>query len=114
VATIRVYDLAKRRALVTRESAKEIGAAIKANSTAESAEVTLDFAGVEAVTPSFVDELLAVADDTLRREGKRRIKLLFLNTPTRLSAKFEAVARAREVSISESREGVWSITSSAA
>lgn len=111
---IRIYELAKRRALVTRQSAKVISDAIAATPADPSMELTLDFEGIEAVTPSFVDELLALSESVLRAPNSSRVRILFLNAPTRLSAKFTAIARARDVAISENEDGVWSITAPAA
>lgn len=70
----------------------------------------LDFAGVDAVTPSFVDELLELIDKAV---GKRNTDLgthldvFIVNPPTRLSSKFSAVGRARGYEVSESTHGRW-------
>lgn len=110
--TVKVHDLLQKRALVTRESANPIRQVLAGTDVAIVTEAVLDFSGVDAVTPSFVDELLAILDETLRRTEHGRFRLLLVNPPTRLSAKFLAVARARDLQISESDNGTWIITGS--
>ena len=114
MVSFKVHDLARRRALITRESARIIGEAVAAERDDQSTELTLDFEGIDAVTPSFLDELLAVTQEALRPSSRRPIRIVFLHTPTRMSAKFAAIAKARDVSIDEMPNGVWSITSPAA
>ena len=108
--TLRIHDLVRKRALVTRESARPIAEALSQANGTDNEDVTLDFAGVDAVTPSFVDEVLAVFETTLRRTSRSSFRLLVVNSPTRLSAKFSAVARARGLEIAESSSGAWTIS----
>ena len=108
--TVKVHDLLRKRALVTRESANPIRQALAGTDVAAAREAVLDFSGVDAVTPSFVDELLAILDEALRRTEHEQFRLLLVNPPTRLSAKFLAVARARGLQISESDNGTWMVT----
>ncbi len=71
-----------------------------------SSEIGIDFAGVEGITPSFLDELLAVVSEEVgRRESPLRI--LITHPPTRLSSKFEAVARAHDLVASSTEGGGW-------
>jgi len=110
VKTLRVFDLLGKRALITRESAgvvgHELGGAVNEN------EVVLDFVGVEAVTPSFIDELLGIVLRVLRKRGRGGFRVVFFNPPMRLSSKFGAVARARQLEITESDDGSWVIEAS--
>lgn len=106
--TIKVFDLLRKRALITRESAGALGEALAA--APNEAEVALDFTGVEAVTPSFVDEVLRLVEEALAREGRAEFRVMFLYPPTRLSSKFAAVGRARQARIVEESDGAWVIT----
>src|SRR5713226_140537 len=108
--TVRIYDLVRRRALVTRDSARLIQRAMAAAFARQPGEVALDFSGVEAVTPSFVDEVLTVLDEILGAAERKNFRVLFLNPPTRLSAKFAAVGRGHRVRMKESEPGSWTIT----
>lgn len=112
--TVKVDNLLHKRALITRESARVISGALSTAMAMDGGEVALDFSGVDAVTPSFVDELLAVVDEILTEREWASFRVLFLNPPTRLSAKFAAVGRARGLQIAESLEGAWTITAGTA
>ena len=108
IRAIKIYDLLHKRVLVTRESAKAIGGALAIAN--DQGEVVLDFSGVDAVTPSFVDEALAVVEKAVRANGQNQIRVVFLHPPTRLSTKFEAIGRGRGLRIKESEDGGWIIT----
>jgi|ERR1019366_3681799 hypothetical protein len=109
--TLKVHDLMHRRALITRESAAAIKEAI-ANAFGSSDEVTLDFSSIDAVTPSFMDELIGSVDDAVRRVSRQNARLVFLNVPTRLSAKFAAIGRAHRAQMFEPASGEWEIRKS--
>ena len=107
---LKVYDLLRKRALITRQSASAIRDALSAAVASKDKEVALDFSGVDAVTPSFVDETLSILAKTLNAWGDHRFRVVFVNSPTRLSTKFSAVARARGMEISENVDGSWAFT----
>lgn len=109
-----MHDLLQKRALITRDSAKPIRQALAGSDIAVADDVALDFSGIDAVTPSFVDEVLAILEEALRRTKRGELRLLLVNPPTRLSAKFSAVARARGLQISESEDGAWAVTAASA
>jgi hypothetical protein len=108
--TVSVYGLIQRRALVTRESARMIQDVLADALKRSPGEVALDFRGVEAVTPSFVDEVLTVLAELLSGTGGAKLRVLFLNSPTRLSEKFAAVGRGHHLKMAESEQGAWTIT----
>ena len=108
MSAVMVYSLARKRALITRESAQIIGKALVAAS--DESPLVVDFAGIEAVTPSFVDELLAVVEHILKESGQAEATAVFLNPPTRLSEKFAAVGRAHSLNVIEADDGSWTIS----
>lgn len=110
MTTIRLFDLLARRALIARESARPIRVALANALAGQEREVVLDFEGVEAVTPSFVDELLTVVDDAVKEGRQAGLCVVFLNPPTRLSAKFAAVGRGHGLRMKESEPRSWTIT----
>lgn len=110
MATIGVYDRTRKRALITRDSARALAQFLREQAAGDR-EITLDFADVEAVTPSFVDEILTILQEFLGEAGKADLKIMFVNTPTRLSKKFAAVGRAHGLRITESPDGLWDISS---
>jgi hypothetical protein len=112
VMSLRVYDVVRKRALVTRQSARAVGDALAAALESPRGEVVLDFSGIDAVTPSFVDEALGSIEEMLGKSRRNQLRVVFVNPPTRLSAKFAAIGRARGLEIKESDNGVWVITAS--
>lgn len=108
---VKVHEHIPKRALITRDSARLIKQAINEQLADQPHELTVDFAGIEAVTPSFVDELITVLGevDALRRTGSR---IVFQNLPTRLSEKFHAIGRGHGLRMVESAGDTWTITES--
>ncbi|MDP3768904.1 MAG: DUF4325 domain-containing protein [Dehalococcoidia bacterium] len=107
--TVNVYKILGKRALVTRESARALRSSI-ASAAAENKDLGLEFEGVDAVTPSFVDEIMGIVDEVMPDRGRERLRLVFLHAPTRLSEKFAAIGRGRHLDITESDEGTWVVT----
>jgi len=112
MATIKIYDLLRRRALVTRKSARAIKDFLVVPVDPEGTALVLDFSGIEAVTPSFVDEIITVLGETASVD-RTGLRVVFLNPPTRLSGKFLAIARRHGLHIIESSPETWTITKDA-
>jgi hypothetical protein len=104
---MQVYDLYRRPVLVTRESAHALRELLAA-SRFDPRQTVLDFAGVEAVTPSFFDELVGEIVDVLGDRAGVTVSLV--NFPTRLSTKYEAIARGRNITLGEPTPGRWDIS----
>ncbi len=101
-----IQEITNHRALVSRNVARIIASVIKerTGSSQNGDTLGLDFSHIEAVTPSFVDELLAQLSD-LSTQGYRVVKLI--NPPDRLSDKFKAIGRARQINMSEEGSDIW-------
>ena len=121
--TIRVNDVLEDRILISRESARLLEDALRAimqsGSTPEHASaitpVVVDFQGVEGIAPSFLDELLSVFESLVAAETNGdEPYLIVANPPTRLSLKFEAVARGHGMSVRALPDGSWVLTDSQA
>lgn len=114
LTTIRLFDLLQKKALVTRESARSLQSQFDGTKASNGLlDIALDFQGIEAVTPSFVDEILGVVMDAAARGAAKSLRVAFIHPPTRLSSKFSAIARARGVMIEEI-DGTWSIAQKSA
>jgi len=114
--TIRVQDLLPDKILVSRESARLLEARLRTQLASQSvmsndggfATLTVDFEGVEGVAPSFIDELVLVFRDIFSNGKESRARRLVLaHPPTRLSSKFEAIARGHHMSIQLLSDGSW-------
>ncbi len=117
--TLRVHDILKDKILVSRESARLLEDALKTirvnavtpGEARDTTPVSVDFEGVEGVAPSFLDELLSVFESVLGAEpGGREQGLIVANPPTRLSLKFEAIARGHGMSVRALPDGSWLLT----
>lgn len=111
--TIEVFQLLQRKILVTRESASAVHDAIE-SSISEEGEVTLDFSGIDAVTPSFVDEILGMIDDARASSSRREVHAVFSHAPTPLSAKYLAIGKRHGATMSQSSSDAWVIKNAAA
>lgn len=103
--SIFVYAELQRKALVTRDSARELETRLRGVlGSGGDSRITVDFERVDAVTPSFIDELLLVIEAIVTDSGT---ELVFSHPPTRLSAKFAAIARAHAATLEERPDGSW-------
>jgi hypothetical protein len=74
-------------------------------------EVSIDFAGLDGMGPSCVDEMLIVLEATLATNGIPGLRAIRIaNPPTRLSSKFEAVARGHSRTVQALPDGSWLFT----
>jgi hypothetical protein len=106
--SVKLHDIIPSRVLVTRQSARLIEPTLAALVAGGQKTIELDFSDVAGVTPSFLDETLAILEEQLRGKSPRP-RVLIVNPPTRLSSKFEAVGRGHGLAISE-EAGAWTIS----
>jgi hypothetical protein len=108
VTGLALHDVIKNRVLVTRKSARGLASVIEAAIRISPGTLKLDFAHVDGVTPSFLDELLSVVDESFARLNVDSFRVEILNPPTALSAKFVAIGRGRDLTLAET-DGGWII-----
>lgn len=117
--TLRVNDVLKDRILVSRECARLLEDALSAmmvsagthGNAAGKTSMALDFEGIEGIAPSFLDELLSIFESLIGTKANGRVNCLIVaNPPTRLSLKFEAVARGHGMSVKALPDGSWLLT----
>ncbi len=116
---LRVNDVLKDKILVSRESAHLLEDALNAmmarattpGSPAGTTSMAVDFEGIEGIAPSFLDELLSIFESIIGSgpSGLER-RLVVANPPTRLSLKFEAIARGHGMSVRALPDGSWLLT----
>ncbi len=108
---LRIRDVIQDRILVSRESARLLGAPLRqlvGQGTLQAGspprgDVTVDFEGIDGMAPSFLDEFLGVLESTVGTGAR----ILFVAQPARLSLKFEAVARSRGLRVAQDEGGRW-------
>lgn len=110
---MKVNDILRRRALGARSSARELQG-ILAEEARDTETLVIDFDGIGAIAPSFVDEILTMVAE-MRTPGLRRV--VFANAPMRHSLKFSMLADAHSQDIEYDASGereTWILTPSAA
>lgn len=105
---IKVFDLAPKQVLVTRESARSLETHLVESLRTNPSEITLDFSEVEGFAPSFLDELMSILDENASQKHLLR-KVTLATPPTRLSSKFVAIARSHGRSALEESDGAWTL-----
>ena len=112
MGSLKIFDLVGKRVLVTRSSARALAPDLADALSEGDGEVTLDFAGVDGLTPSFLDEILSVLEESALALGRGQLRVEVTNSPTQLSSKFAAVGRAHGLVTDEPTTGTWIISGS--
>jgi hypothetical protein len=122
--TLRVHEILTDKILISREAARLLEDPLRSitaedstveSSTSESVSnkpaVAVDFAGVDGMAPSFLDELLRVFESIVgaATDGDG-VSLTVVHPPARLSSKFEAVARGHRMSVEPLPDGSWRLS----
>lgn len=109
-----VFDIVGQRVLVSRESARSIKAALLEIAAAGPESLRLNFSGARGVAPTFLDEVLLVAEECIAESindagdaGATNPAVIFANPPTALAAKHYAIARAHGRTLRQSENGDW-------
>lgn len=115
--SVLVQQILTDKILVSRESAHRLREALSSllrscpadtDDPDVSVAVTVDFAGIEGITPSFLDELISIFEELLSQgSGRDRPAMVVRHPPTRLSLKFEAVARGHDLVVAALPDGSW-------
>lgn len=106
--TVRIRDVLDNRILVTRQSARKLEPKLASMAVSFPERLELDFSGIDGITPSFLDEILGIIQEHLAR--KDDVRIVIVNAPTRLSSKFAAIGRARDLTMAETETGSWIIS----
>ena len=107
--SLKIFDLVRKRVLVTRESARSIETFVRAALVEGHGEFELDFSGVDGLTPSFFDETLAILEEGAEESDQPQFSIFMTNTPTELSSKFHAVSRGHNLTMENLEDGTWLI-----
>ena len=111
-AVFNLHDATKRRALSSRETARSIQpvvSAMLANGNGDRS-LTVDFAKMAVVTPSFFDELLHVINDSVPSDSVGAPVIDLINTSAHQFARFRAVCRVHGMTTEEVGPDHWRIS----
>ncbi len=120
MTTLYVCEFLTDPILVTREAARVLEEPLRSamqekmenGNTGDTAAVTIDFKDVAGVAPSFMDELLQIFESHLdSKNDEPGRSLIIANPPTRISSKFEAIARGHRITITSVDDGSWFLKS---
>jgi hypothetical protein len=118
MAVLQVRKILDAPVLVSRESARSLVRHVEdllARAQAGEEVPTIDFGGVEGLAPSFLDELLSVFEEAVKKAGDLKARAIIVrNAPTRLSLKFQAVARSRGFDATAVDQGTWVLSGASA
>ena len=101
-----MYDLLRKRVLVTRGSARSIETKLAAALAEGNGEIALDFTGVDGITPSFLDETLTIIEESAKQRTQGPVRVTVEHLPTQFSSKFAAVGRAHGLDIQVRERGL--------
>ena len=109
MGSLKMFDLVGKRVLVTRSSARALKPDLASALAGSGGEITLDFAGVDGLTPSLLDEILSVLEESVPTSSGVRLTVKVTNSPTQLSSKFAAVSRGHALIAREVGDRTWII-----
>ena len=102
---VNVYPMYHKTALTTRDSAHvlqdEVSSAVR-----DGEDLALDLSGIRMVTPSFLDQLLFMMEDSLPTKSSP-IRLLMLNGPAGLRDKMESIGGYHQLKVVSDEQGEW-------
>jgi hypothetical protein len=112
MSVFNLHDATKRRALSSRETARSIQPVISATLANGNGggNLTIDFAKMAVVTPSFFDELLRVIKDSVPSDSVRAPVIDLINTSAHQFARFRAVCRVHGMTTEEVGPDHWRIS----
>ena len=108
--TIKIHDLIPKRVLVIRQSARAIQHDLAEALNRGDGTLTLDFEGIDGLTPSFFDEILTIIEESVEKNGDSQLHVTIKNPPTQLPSKHDVISRAHGLIVQESESGTWEIS----
>ena len=104
---VNLYSIFNQEALVTRESTEVLDNSVF--TAAQDGELlAFDLSGIQAVTPSFLDQLLLAVEESLPT-GSPPVKLLMLNSPPGFRDRMESIGRYHHLKVVSDAQGDWLI-----
>lgn len=102
-----VFGLINRRVITSRESIDLLRPALRLAARETERVLQVDFAGVEAVSPAAIDQLLVILDEELMPGWPGKGEVLLKSVPAVLSGKYLAIAIAHRTFLKQMEGGDW-------
>ena len=109
---ILMHELSGKSSLLTRETADQILSKIEVAQVDSGSPIVVDFNGVLAVTPSFLDQFPGGLKLMVSARHSDSITMRFLQVPTHASTKFVAVGRSHKMMLQEQSDREWLLVES--
>lgn len=118
MSAVTVRSVISNAVLISRDSARQLEGPLRecANYLLDhlrdqnAHELTLDFEGISGVSPSFIDEIIRILKSlNLLSSEVHHLRFVIANPPTRLSSKFQAIARSHDLIVQQTPDGSWLI-----
>ena len=109
---VSVYPIYNKKALVTRDAAGALQEDVL-ESSRHGEPLALDLSGVQAITPSFLDQLLLMVERSLPREGDP-VSVVMLNSPPGFRDRLESIGRVHRLKVVSDDVGDWLVPAASA
>ena len=104
---IKLFPMFNKRALVTRGATHVLKEEL-VTSTRLGEPLALDLSGIQSMTPSFLDQLLLMVEESLP-DKSAPYKVLMLNSPAGLRDRMESIGRYHQLKVVSDQVGDWLI-----
>lgn len=105
MTTINVRQLSGKSALLTRSTADAILKQVDALSD----PIEVDLAGIVAIAPSFIDQLIGGLSRMNRVPPESPFRIHLLSVPTHASEKFAAIGRSYGLALDVGADNEWTL-----
>ena len=102
---VNLYSIFNQRALVTRESTNVLKDDVCV-AARDGEPLALNLSGIQAMAPSFLDQLLLMMEESLPA-GAPPVKLLMLNSPPGFRDRMESIGRYHHLKVLSDHQGDW-------
>ena len=111
--SVRIYDLLKKRVLVSRGSARSVEGNLRAALDAGTGRATVDFTSVAGIAPSFLDEVFHVVREYASQMGAAETSLVLSHAPPHLESKLRLLAKTHGFALNKGTDDDWVVHATA-
>ena len=107
---VNLYSIFNQKALVTREATSVLKDDVFV-ATRDGELLAFDLSEIQAMTPSFLDQLLLMVEDSLP-SGAEQVKILMVNSPPGFRNRMESIGRYHRLKVVSDGQGDWLVPDS--
>ena len=102
---VNLFSTFNQKSLVTREATSVLKDDV-CGATQGGEPLAFDLSGIQSMTPSFLDQLLLMVEESLP-SGVERVKVLMLNSPPGFRDRMESIGRYHRLKVVSDAQGDW-------